>query len=170
MKRSDRWSTRQFRQSSWKRVWPMGVASGNPSYYNSTKFLNSVRVWAASRIVPPLVFGEEDSLNRRTVLSMMVLTSKLQPFMLLNGHWFSFLVSTFLVVSCLANSNVSKCTSLNILAGEFPTTRMCASFVVQVLIFRYLLGLRQNMTFLWAAHTHINLPVLWQLKFPWMGA
>lgn len=61
---------------------------------------------------------------------------KLQPFMLLNGHWFSFLVSTFLVVSCLANSNVSKCTSLNILAGEFPTTRMCASFVVQVLIFR----------------------------------
>lgn len=114
----------------------MGVASGNPSYYNSTQFLSSVRVHAAPSIVPPWVFGEEDSLNRRTVLSMMVLTSKLQPFMLLNGHWFSFLLSAFLVVSCWANSNFGKCTSLNILAGEFPTTRMCASFVVQILIFR----------------------------------
>lgn len=48
----------------------MGVASGNPSYYNSTKFLSSVRVRAAPSIVPPSVFGEEDSLNRRTVLSI----------------------------------------------------------------------------------------------------
>ena len=47
----------------------MGVASGNPSYYNSTKFLSSVRVRAAPSIVPPSVFGEEDSLNRKTVLS-----------------------------------------------------------------------------------------------------
>ena len=47
----------------------MGVASGNPRYSNSTKFLSSVRVHAAPSIVPPVVFGEEDSLNRRTVLS-----------------------------------------------------------------------------------------------------
>lgn len=40
----------------------MGVASGNPSYYNSTQFLSSVRVRAAPSIVPPWVFGKEDSI------------------------------------------------------------------------------------------------------------
>lgn len=48
----------------------MGVASGNSSYYNPTKCLSSVRVLAAPSIVPPLVFGEEDSLNMRTLLSI----------------------------------------------------------------------------------------------------
>lgn len=57
-------------------VWPMGVASGNPSYYNSTQFLSSVRVRQL------LVLCLHGYLERRTVLSMMVLTSKLQPFML----------------------------------------------------------------------------------------